>query len=63
MVVGGSGEEKTVFQSAKSPTIAAMIRKIVTTAVMIGWLFIFSRKSVCTVLARSVSGEEAEVQF
>jgi hypothetical protein len=29
---------------------------------MIGWLFIFSRKSVCTVLAGSVSGDDAEVE-
>jgi hypothetical protein len=35
---GGAGEE-TVFQSAKNPTIAAMTRNAVTTAVMIGWLF------------------------
>ena len=57
---GGADDEKTVFQSAKDAPIAATTMNVVT----IGWLFIFSKKSgVCTVPARSVSGEEAEVQI
>ena len=59
MTGGGACDDKTTFQSAKNAPIAAMTMN----TVMIGWLFIFSRKSVFTAVALSVSSDHAEVQI